>query len=86
MLWPLAESDHDWTTGHHLSTSPGEDPGISNHLQHTRLTSTLITNYHHLQGLLRGGGEKGRGGKIKREDGGRGRVVERGRGREGGKR
>ena len=51
VLWPLAESDHDWTTGHHLSTSPGEDPGISNHFQHTRLASTLITNYYYLQRL-----------------------------------
>lgn len=34
---------------HHLSGASGEDPGLSDHLQHAGLPSALIPNNHHLK-------------------------------------
>ena len=64
MLWSLREGDHDWTSGHHLSAASREDPRISNHLQNTSLTSTLVTNHNYLGD---GGGGGGGGGGRERE-------------------
>ena len=60
MLWSLREGDHDWTSGHHLSATSRKDPRISNHLQNTSLTSTLVTNHNYL-------GDGGGGREAERE-------------------
>lgn len=47
----ISESLSSYLNGracHHLSGTSGEDPGLSDHLQHAGLPSTLIPNNHHL--------------------------------------
>ncbi len=46
-MW-IAKSYHGGITSHHLLSSPWEYTSISNHLQDTRLASSLVSN-HHLQ-------------------------------------
>ena len=46
----------DWGPGHHLSRASGEDPGLSDHLQHAGLPRTLVSDHHHLGKVREEGG------------------------------
>lgn len=39
---------------HHFSRASGEDPGLSDHLEHAGLPSTLISNHNHLNRRRKG--------------------------------